>query len=124
MIRTRALELRVDRAQVQEGYARRGVPSTSIFLTLTAGNQKGDHMRMGLLGTLGHVSELVSCMVSNNQRALLILTSQGSWIWVLITCREPTLSPTMIKLRGGKSKQQYTKCRYTTKECEKGGELK
>ena len=72
MIRTRALELRVGKAQVQEGYARRGVPSMSIFLSLTAGNQKGDHMRMGLLGTLGHVSELVSYTVSNYQRALLI----------------------------------------------------
>ena len=74
MIRSRALELRVDNAQVQEGYARRSYPH--LFSTvLTAGNQKGDRMKMG---TLGHLSELVSCTVSNYQRALSLLTGQSA----------------------------------------------
>ena len=103
MIRTRALV-----GQVQEGYARRGVPSTSIFLSLNTGNQKSVRMRMGLLGTLGHLSKLVSCTVSNYQGAVTISTSQGLMMWVLITCREPNV----------KSKDDLSS------EGQKGGELK
>ena len=66
MIRTRALELQRVRAggawKVRLGA---GIPSASILPMLTADKPKGSPYADGLIGTLGHLSELVSSTVSN-----------------------------------------------------------
>ena len=71
MIRTWALELQGVRAggawEVRLGA---GIPCATILPLLTADKPKGSLYADGLIGTLGHLSELVSYTVLNRFRVL------------------------------------------------------